>query len=157
MNLTQCGELLFTDDPPCARKLFFSSSATGQSIWHFLDVSYLKVCSCRLFVPTKLVCEDCIYLCCPFKSTWYPFQFSLYCGCAIKNKMHLHVFPPSFFPFSIFSPITVPPVLHVSPQAVRPESGQQMRNKWVLSGTHEGGRYAYQGLSGGLYPSVPQL
>lgn len=26
-----------------------------------------------------------------------------------------------------------------------------MRNKWLLSCTHEGGRYAYQGFSGGLY------
>lgn len=64
----------------------------------------------------------------------------------------------SFSPWSLFFPpmfssITLSQVLHSSPRAVRPESGEQMRNKWVLSGTHEGGRYAYQGFSGGLYPT----
>lgn len=42
-------------------------------------------------------------------------------------------------------------VLHSSPWAVRPKSGEPMRNKWVLSGMHGARRYTYQGLSDGLY------
>ena len=32
-----------------------------------------------------------------------------------------------------------------------------MKNKWVLSGTHEGGRYAYQCFSDGLYCATAVL
>lgn len=73
---------------------------------------------------------------------------------SMKNERHVLLYSSSvsLFPL-IFSSITLSQVLHSSPQAVRPKSGQQMRNKWVLSGTHEGGRYAYQGFSGGLYPT----
>lgn len=72
----------------------------------------------------------------------------------MKNERHVLLFSSSvpFFP-TIFSSITLSLVFHSSPRGVRPKSGQQMRNKWVLSGTHEGGRYAYQGFSGGLYPA----
>lgn len=68
----------------------------------------------------------------------------------MENERHVLLFPP---PLPIFSSITLSQVLHSSPRAVRPKSGEQMRNKWVLSGTHEGGRYAYQGFSGGLCPT----
>lgn len=68
----------------------------------------------------------------------------------MENERHVLLFPP---PPPIFSSITLSQVLHSSPRAVRPKSGEQMRNKWVLSGTHEGGRYAYQGFSGGLCPT----
>lgn len=65
-------------------------------------------------------------------------------------------FSPPLSPF--FPPSSPPSLCRWSstahpPRGVRPKSGQQMRNKWVLSGTHEGGRYAYQGFSGGLYPA----
>lgn len=67
----------------------------------------------------------------------------------MENESHVLFF---FYP-PIFSSITLSQVLHSSPRAVRPKSGEQMRNKWVLSGTHEGGRYAYQRSSGGLCPT----
>lgn len=54
--------------------------------------------------------------------------------------------------FFIFSSVTLSLVFRRSPWAVRSKSGEQMRNKWVLSGTHEGGRYAYHCLRGGLHP-----
>lgn len=38
-----------------------------------------------------------------------------------------------------------------------PNQGKQMRNKWALSGTHEGRRYAYHSDSGGLFPNAPTL
>ena len=59
----------------------------------------------------------------------------------------------SFSPF-MFSSITLLLVLYNSPWAVRPKSGQQMRHKWVLSSTHEGGSYGYHSSSGRLYPTA---
>lgn len=78
----------------------------------------------------------------------------------MKNESHSLLLPASVqSPPTHTHPLFVsPPSLcrrssAAHPRAVRPKSGQQMRNKWVLSGTHEGGRYAYQGFSGGLYPT----
>lgn len=71
----------------------------------------------------------------------------------MSNERRVRFPPRSILLFCPISPsITLSQVLHSSPRAVRLKSGEQMRNKWVLSETHEGRRYAYQGFSGGLYP-----
>lgn len=66
------------------------------------------------------------------------------------NERHVLIFPSSVP--HLLAPSLCRRSLFSSPWAVRPISGEHMRNKWVLSGTHEGQRYAYQGFSGGLYP-----